>query len=125
MAMETNYKQIGERIRKIRLKQKMTQEVLAAATDLSITHISHIETGATKASLNTILNIAYVLKCTPNDILCDHMAGAELFFSGEVAEAMVDCNEYEVRVIADIVKATKTSLRERSSFMPSSEPFKW
>ena len=56
--MELNYSELGYRIRKKRLQQKMTQETLAELTDLSIPHVSHIETGKTKVSLESLVKIA-------------------------------------------------------------------
>ncbi|MFI3212900.1 MAG: helix-turn-helix transcriptional regulator [Eubacteriales bacterium] len=117
--MEVNYMKMGKRIKKIRLAQKITQERVSVSTDISSTHISHIENGTTKASIDSILKISSALNCTPNDILCDSMNHAKPIFNHEIAEILVDCDEYEIRVIFDIVKATKSSLRERSNFMPS------
>ena len=40
-----DYKTLGSRIRAVRLEKKMTQEQLAEAVGVGVTHISHIETG--------------------------------------------------------------------------------
>ncbi len=114
--MEVNYLAIGERIRKIRKSKKISQEKLAELADYSITHISHIETGSVKASIEAFLNIAAALECTPNDIFCDSMAGAKETFLNQITEKLVDCTEFEIRVISDIVNATKQSLRTRKNF---------
>lgn len=117
--MNINYNKIGERIRQIRKEQGVSQEKLAEKTDYSITHISHIETGSSKASIEAILRIAAALECTPNDILCDSMAGAKDTFLHEITEQLADCTEYEIRIVSDIVNATKQSLRLRKSFFES------
>ena len=39
-----DYKTLGSRIRAVRLEKKMTQEQLAEAVGVGVTHISHIET---------------------------------------------------------------------------------
>lgn len=114
--MEVNYKEIGDRIRKIRKSKKIAQEKLAEMTDYSITHISHIETGSAKASIEAILKVSAALGCTPNDILCDSMAGAKETFLNQITEKLVDCTEFEIRVISDVVNATKQSLRSRKNF---------
>lgn len=46
-----DYKDIGARIRAVRLSRKMTQERLADAVGVGVTHISHIETGNSIPSL--------------------------------------------------------------------------
>lgn len=114
--MIINYKKIGEQIRRIRKLKGISQEKLAEKVDYSITHISHIETGSVKASIEAILRIASALECTPNDILCDSMAGAKETFLNQITEKLVDCTEFEIRVISDIVNATKQSLRVRKNF---------
>ena len=69
--MELNYNELGYRIRKKRLQQKMTQETLAELTDLSIPHVSHIETGKTKVSLESLVKIANTLHTTVDELLFD------------------------------------------------------
>ncbi|MFI3214543.1 MAG: helix-turn-helix transcriptional regulator, partial [Eubacteriales bacterium] len=78
--MEVNYQAIGNHIRNIRKAKKISQEKLAEMSDYSVTHISHIETGSAKASIEAILKVSAALGCTPNDILCDSMAGAKETF---------------------------------------------
>lgn len=42
-----DYAFIGARLKEARIRKNMTQEQLAAMTDVGSTHISHIETGMT------------------------------------------------------------------------------
>lgn len=114
--MDIDYKQIGQRIREIRKHKKLSQQELSNLTGYSMVHISHVETGSTKASIEAIIKISSALNCTPNDILCDNMNNAKPVFLNELSEQLDDCNEYETRIISDIVIASKKSLRERSSF---------
>ena len=45
-----DYYAIGQRIRKIRKAHKLSQETLSERIGISVTHMSHIETGNTKLS---------------------------------------------------------------------------
>ena len=74
--VELNYKAIGKRIKIARINAEMTQENLAALANLSPSHMSNIETGTTKVSLTTIVNIANVLSVTVDDLLCDNLVRA-------------------------------------------------
>ena len=56
-----DYSAIGRRIKTARLSCGMTQEKLAEQTGLSLPHISNIETGHTKLSLPTMVEIANAL----------------------------------------------------------------
>lgn len=68
--MEIDYKALGKRIKICRINQNMTQERLAYKAGITPTHCSNIETGSTKVSLNTLVNIANALSVSVDDILC-------------------------------------------------------
>jgi len=109
--MEFDYKAIGKRIKIARIKADLTQERLAEALDVSPSHMSNIETGTTRVSLTLIVNIANVLSVTVDDLLCDSIKKARTPFENDIAEIINDCDGYEIRVIADMAKALKESLR--------------
>ena len=56
-----NYEEIGKRIREYRKLKNLSQEQLAEKINISTTHMSHIETGSTKLSLQVLVDIAKVL----------------------------------------------------------------
>ena len=62
---------IGARIKSAREKAAMTQEDLAAALEMSPTHISVIERGVKAPKLETLVNIANVLKVSSDMLLQD------------------------------------------------------
>ena len=57
-AMGLDYKSIGKRIKTARVQMDVTQEKLAEMVNLSTSHLSNIETGTTRVSLPTIVNLA-------------------------------------------------------------------
>ena len=50
---EINYKAISNKIRRKRVSMGLTQEYLATAADVNVSHISNIENCHSKVSLNT------------------------------------------------------------------------
>ena len=52
-----DYTFIGARLKEARIRKNMTQEQLAAMTDVGSTHISHIETGMTIPSTKLLVHI--------------------------------------------------------------------
>lgn len=110
--MKLNYNDIGSRIKSERLGQNMSQSLLAEKAGLSITHTSHIETGNTKVSLPTLIKIANVLNVSVDELLCDSVIKSKDVFENEIIREAKDSNENEVRVIADMVKTMKASLRK-------------
>lgn len=53
--------------------KNMTQEQLAAMTDVGSTHISHIETGMTIPSTKLLVQMMNILDCDPAEVLCMEM----------------------------------------------------
>lgn len=114
--MELDYKAIGKRIKIARIKADLTQEKLSETVGISPTHMSNIETGTTRVSLNTIVGIANALKITSDDLLCDSVIKAKVQFEQDIADVLKDCDEYEIRIIRDIAAAAKETLRRDACF---------
>lgn len=110
--MDINYLDIGKRIRDARILQHMTQERLAEMADLSIAHVSHIETGNTKLSLPALVYIANALSVSVDTLICDNIVASKNIYTNEISELTADCNEKEIRVITEIVKTMKAALRK-------------
>ncbi len=111
--MELDYKAIGQRKKNQRFKQEMSQELLAELDGLSVTHSSHIENGNTKVSLPSLVKIANALGVSLDDLVCDSIIKSKIVYDIEIAQTIEDCTEWEIRIIADVVKAVKASLRCR------------
>lgn len=109
--MELDYKAIGKRIKIARIKADMTQERLAEAVELSPTHLSNIETGTTRVSLNAIVSLANALSVTVDDLLCDSVIQSKPQFEQDIAAILEDCDEYEIRMVKDMAQALKETLR--------------
>ena len=83
--MELDYKAIGKRIKIARIKADLTQEKLSEMVGVSPTHLSNIETGTTRVSLNAIISIANALHITSDDLLCDNVVKAKVQFEKDIA----------------------------------------
>ena len=112
MNVQLNYADIGMRIKDERSRKNMSQERLAELADLSIAHTSHIETGNTKVSLPALVKIANALETSLNDLVCDSIIKSKDVFENEVIREVKNCDEFEIRIITDTIKALKTSLRK-------------
>ena len=64
-------RKIGLKIKSIRKRTKITQEVLAERCGLSIEAISNIERGINYPHFETLVQIANILDCSLSDILDD------------------------------------------------------
>jgi transcriptional regulator with XRE-family HTH domain len=63
------YAALGEAIRQKRTALGLSQEELAEASDLHITHIGGLETGVRNPSYATLIRLARALETTPGSLL--------------------------------------------------------
>lgn len=112
--MSIDYKSIGRRIKAARISLDMTQERLAEKVNLSPSHLSNIETGTTKVSLSTIVKLANALHVSVDSLLADSVVQSKAVFEQDIQTILSDCDDYEIRVIADIAAATKKTLRKEA-----------
>ena len=106
------YRKIGMRIKEARKKKKMSQQELSFSIEYSIPHISHVENGSTKLSVDFLIKTANALDVSSDQILCDSLKKVSSIYHGEIMEALKDCSIEELKVINQLVKDTKVNLRE-------------
>ena len=117
--MDLDYKTIGKRIKIARINADMTQDALAALIDKSNTHTSDIETGTTKVSLTTIVNIANALSVMVDDLLCDNLIHTKPQFERDIQQIIDSCDEYEIRVVKEMAQAVLKIVRSNDRLKKS------
>ena len=98
-----DYKELGNSVREARTIYGITQSNLAERVGCSVQHISHIETGHTKASLPLLVKIANTLHVSV-DYLLQEENSSELSISIEVR------SEKEKALIYSIVDGLRKGL---------------
>ena len=104
-----DYYEIGQKIRKFRRAQGLSQEQLAEQTGISVTHMSHIETGNTKLSLPVFVGLAKALGIRTDELLDGPQGGEGASFS-EINALLESCTPQQVHILTDIVRAAKIAL---------------
>ncbi len=107
-----DYAGIGYKVKQIRLQKGVTQERLAEAAGVGVTHISHLETGTGTVSLKVFLAIVNHLECSADEILCKEIPAAKPHVEHWLVDMIADCDTTEVKIIFDTVAARKQSLRK-------------
>lgn len=110
--MKLDYTAIGVRIRRRRKELHLTQQQLAELSDQEPSNISHIERGATKLSLPTIVSIANALGLTVDALLCDSLVNSTVLFQQEAESLLADCSLEESKIILATIRTLKESLRK-------------
>ena len=107
-----DYFEVGQRIRKIRKAKYLSQEELASRIDISSTHMSHIETGNTKLSLQVLVDIARELEVSTDELLFEQNENEKFKIKPEISSLIEGCSAQESRVLQDVLKATKVALNK-------------
>lgn len=108
-----DYYQIGQQIRKYRKAHGLSQEQLAEQMNISVTHMSHIETGNTKLSLPVLVSAAKALEVQTDDLLGEKLPERKASFN-ELNALLETCPTQHLRIISDLVKAAKISLEKHT-----------
>lgn len=99
-----DYRMMGERIRRQRVSNKMTQENLAEKANISVSFLGQIERGDRKPSLETVVNIANSLGVTVDQLLSDSYKIAPKSLVDELAFLVREKSEDEIRTVIEVTK---------------------
>ncbi|WP_294468170.1 helix-turn-helix transcriptional regulator [uncultured Anaerofustis sp.] len=98
--MKIEYRKLGKRLKDKRKKQGLTQEKLAEYVNLSVSHLSHIENGNEKTSLQTIVNIANILNISLDELLDLDLGKRSMFITvREIDLLFKDCTIEERKIL--------------------------
>ncbi len=112
--MEINYTSIGKMIRRYRKSMGVTQAELAEISGIEPSNISHIERGATKVSLPTLVKIANALNVSLDDLVYESINNNRHISVKMFEEELIDCSASELMALVEIVKTVKSALRRIS-----------
>lgn len=115
--MTINFNQIGSRVKAVRNRRGISQMDLADKIDKSPTYISYIECGYKSMSLETFVAIANALHVPADELLIDNLDNTIKVANHEFASIVQDCDEYERKVLLEVLGATKQALRQNRSYL--------
>lgn len=110
-----DYASIGKKVKQIRLSKGVTQEQLAEAVGVGVTHISHLETGSGVVSLKVFLAIVNFLQCSADELLCKEITTARPIVDNWLVDLVADCDKTEIKIISDTIAALKQTLRKNKT----------
>ena len=105
-----DYVLIGQRVRKYRKALGLSQEELAERVEISVPHMSHIETANTKLSLPVLVALAEALEVRTDDLLYDNQPKNRAASAEEISSILNQCTAQQAEILADILRAAKISL---------------
>ena len=110
--MDTEFQVIAKNIKYLREKKGYTQERLAEATELSVSHLSKVESGQRRIGMRAYVSILQVLGATEEEVIST-MEGGEIE-SGfkQYQNIMRDCNEEEKKFRLNTLENLKINMKE-------------
>ncbi len=113
--MEIDYIALGKRVKQIRKEKKISQEWLAKQIKVSVPHMSNIENGKTKFSLQVLIDLADALMVTPDVLLLEQVSvkgKARGMVLEEIDRQLSDCTEAQMSMLEEMVRNTKKLLKQ-------------
>ena len=108
--MAIDYTALGQRIANFRNKGNLSQEELAFRCAVGYKHISNIELGKSKPSLESLVQIANILNVSADDLLVDSLTHSASTANSEIHRLLLDCNAIEQEILTRMVKEMKAIL---------------
>ena len=102
---EINYYEFGARICQYRKRAKLSQHKLADQLGISYQHMSNIERGHAKPSLELAVKIAKVLDIDLNVLLGEDARNYNMALSQEIAELLEGASYVDIQICYALCKA--------------------
>ncbi len=103
--MTLDYGKLGKRVRERRERGSMSQARLAEAAELSIQHISNIENARTKVSLEKLVDIANILGCSMDELICDSLIKAKVIYENEAVGMFDGFSDSQMRALPEFLRS--------------------
>ena len=104
--MNIDYKLIGDRIKKARKTNGMTQDVLAEKLNVSVGYVSQVERGITKISLDLLGAISSILDCDIAELVTESATNSNEYMESELISEIRKLDGKKKRFILEIIKLT-------------------
>lgn len=103
MSKELDYKEIGLRIKTLRLKHNIYQTELAKQIGVSQTHMSNIESGRAGLTLENLVKMVHIFDCGIDEIVF----GTAPAHHDPTLDSLKDCTMQDVLQALQMLKTIK------------------
>ena len=108
--MNIYYKLIGERIKRMRKSNGITQEILAERLNVSIGYVSQVERGITKISLDLLAAISVILNCDIASLISESAINSNEYMESEIISEIKKLDQKKKKYILSVIRLTNESL---------------
>ena len=104
--MNIDYKLIGDRIKKARKSNGITQDVLAEKLNVSVGYVSQVERGITKISLDLLGAISSILECDIAGLITESATNSSEYMESELLDEIRKLDGKKKKYILEIIRLT-------------------
>ncbi len=97
-----DFREIGNRLYKVRKKRGLTQAEVAEKAGLSDRTYADIERGTVNMRVETVIRICQALQITPNDLFCEQKSDA--YTKEEIQQMLEQCTESERKTACQVLE---------------------
>lgn len=108
--MYERLKPVGKRIQDARRAQGIMQVELADKLDISVSHMSSIETGRANFGVETLMKITEILKVSADSLLRTDIPEVTALYSNEMKDLLKDCTAEEIESLMAMLREMKAAL---------------
>ena len=105
--MDVNLKEVGARIRQARKERSISQAELAEKLNISVSHMSDIETGRSNFGVDIFMRITEVLQVSADALLRTNVPAGNAVYSAEFEELMKGCSYSEKETMLRVLHIIK------------------
>ena len=109
--MNIDYINLGRNIHNLRTHRGISQAKLAEIADLSITHMSNIESGTKQVSLDALFRIAQALNVSVSQLIGDDTDCIESLMIWNAYRLFRNCSPFEKKMIFDVMCTVKKNFQ--------------
>ena len=121
--MKIDYKLIGERIKKARLKKNWSQDKLSEEIDVTIAYISRVERGSSKVNLKRLSQICEALNIEMEELICGTTTSSKKYLDKDLYEIIINCTPEKQRLIYKIAKIVEKADNFEEYFIEKIEDY--
>ena len=111
--MSGEFKEIGARVKQARKARQMSQADLAEKLNISVSHMSDIETGKSNFGVDILKRITEALQVSSDELLRPDIPAVNAIYATEILELLDGCTPAEKDALVNTVRNMKAAFRSR------------
>ena len=109
--MTNELKAVGLRIQEARKLAGINQNQLAEMVNISVSHLSAIDTGHSNFGVDILMRITEALNISADSLLRTNVPAVSTIHGSEIAAILKDCSSYEVEAMIGTLQQMKDAFQ--------------